>query len=107
MKTIFRAVIASAALVFLYSGAAAAQTIELKVHLGDGESKSASQDSKGSGDKASGDSQKQKAVQPGGVQRIYPVYYPRPHYVARPYPVYYPRPYYNYYGPRYVYYRGY
>ena len=104
MKAVFRAILASTALAFLFSGAATAQTIELKVHLGDGESKSASQDSKNSGDKASGDSQKQNAGHQGG-QRIYPAYYPRPYY--RAYPVYYPRPYYNYYGPRYVYYRGY
>ncbi len=110
MKTTFRAILASAALAFLYSGAATAQTIELKVHLDDGgsESKSASQDAKGSGAKASGDSQKQKAGQQGGVQRVYPVYYPRPYYAVRHYPVYYPRPAYYYsQAPRYVYYRGY
>jgi hypothetical protein len=105
MKNMFRATLASAALAFLFSGAATAQTIELKVHLGDGESKSASQDQKGSSDKASGDSQKQKAGQQGAGQRFYPAHYPRPYY--RPYPVYYPRPAYYYYGPRYVYYRGY
>ncbi|WP_292533840.1 hypothetical protein [Methylocystis sp.] len=105
MKTTFRAILASAALAFLYSGAATAQTIELKVHLNDGgsESKSASQDAKGSGD-----SQKQKAGQQGGGQRVYPVYYPRPYYGVRHYPVYYPRPAYYYsQAPRYVYYRGY
>ena len=103
MKATFRAMFASAALAFLYSGAATAQTIEFKVHL-DGESKSSSQDSKGSSDKSGGDSQRQSASQQGGGQRFYPVYYPRPYY--RPYPVYYTRPAYSYYGPRYVHYRG-
>lgn len=109
MNATFRAIVASAAVVVFFSGAATAQTIELKVHLGDGgsESKSASQDAKGSGDKASGDSQKQKAGQQGGVQRVYPAYYPRPYYAVRHYPVHYPRPAYYYPAPRYVYYRGY
>jgi hypothetical protein len=101
MKTTFCAIFASAALTFFSSGAIA-ETIELKVHLGNGgsESKSASEDSKG------GDGQKQKAVQQNGFapQRVYPVYYHRPYYVPRPYPIYYPRPVYYHYGPRYVYY---